>query len=378
MTKPAAPYNFSAGPAILAPEVFERASDAVRELRTNAHARDGDGVGLSILEISHRGKEFTEIHERAIALVHEVLQIPSESHKILLLPGGASQQFAMIPQNLRRDGKAMCFVDTGAWSTKAIAEARIQGPTEVLASSKDSGYDHIPEFDPAAAEDASFLHITTNNTIYGTEYGSIPEVGDTPLIIDASSHIGSRPMDLDRVDFGYAGTQKNLGCSGMCLAWIRKDLLDLEPVAPVAKYFRYKTHADKDSLFNTPNTFATLVLMLALEWVKDQGGVAGMAKRNVAKAARLYETLDSSSLFVAHARPGHRSNMNVTFTLNGAPEAQRDELTKKFLSEADAAGLKNLKGHRSVGGCRASIYNAFPPEGVDVLVEFMKAFEAKL
>lgn len=381
MTSPASPptrpFNFSAGPAILPREVFERASEAVLELRTGGHAPDGAGIGLSLLEISHRSKEFSDVHEQAIALAHEVLHIPSDTHQILLLPGGATQQFAMVPQNLRRDGKAMVYVDTGAWSTKAIAEARIQGPTEVLASSKDVGYTRVPDFDPAAAEGASYLHLTTNETIHGVEYGSIPEVDDVPIVIDASSHIGSRPMDLHRVALGYAGVQKNLGCSGLCLVWIRKDLLDLEPVAPTAKFFRYASHAKANSLLNTPNTFGVLVLKLVLEWLRDQGGVEAMAKRNVAKAAKLYAQLDASSLFAAHAEPGHRSNMNITFMLSGAPESQRDGMTARFIDEAAAAGLVNLKGHRSIGGCRASIYNAFPQEGVDALVEFMRAFEAK-
>ncbi len=377
MSPASRPFNFSAGPAILPDEVFERASEAVKELRQNGHAPGAPGIGLSLLEISHRSKEFGAVHEAAIALAHEVLRIPEDTHQILLLPGGATQQFAMVPQNLRRDGKAMVYVDTGAWAGKAIAEARIQGPTEVLASSKATGYDRVPDFDPSAAEGASFLHLTTNETIQGVEYGSIPEVDDVPIVIDASSHIGSRPMDLHRVALGYAGTQKNLGCSGLCLVWIRKDLLDLEPVAPVAKFFRYQSHAKTNSLLNTPNTFGTLVLKLVLEWLRDQGGVDAMAKRNVSKATTLYEALDASSLFSAMAQPGHRSNMNVTFTLNGAPEAERDALTARFLSEAGKAGLVNLKGHRSVGGCRASIYNAFPAEGVDALVEFMRAFEKR-
>jgi len=377
MSTASRPYNFSAGPAILPAEVFQRASEAVVELRQNGHERDAAGTGLSLLEISHRSKEFGAVHEAAVALAHEVLRIPADTHKILLLPGGATQQFAMVPQNLRRDGRPMVYVDTGAWAGKAIAEARIQGPTEVLASSKDVSYTKVPEFDPSAAEGASYLHLTTNETIGGIEYSSIPEVDGVPVVIDASSHIGSRPMDLHRAGLGYAGTQKNLGCSGLCLVWIRHDLLELEPVAPIAKFFRYQSHAKADSLLNTPNTFGILVLKLVLEWLRDQGGVDAMAKRNVAKATRLYEALDASSLFAAMAQPGHRSNMNVTFTLGGAPEADQEAQTKRFLSEAAQAGLVNLKGHRSVGGCRASIYNAFPAEGVDALVEFMRAFEAK-
>jgi phosphoserine aminotransferase len=374
----ARPYNFSAGPAILPPVVFERAAEAVRELRANGHAPDADGTGLSILEISHRTPEYTAVTQGAEALCHEVLGIP-RTHQVLFLQGGATHQFAMVPLNLRREGKAMCYVDTGNWSKRAIGEAQLQGETKVIATSAESGYDHIPTLPAAEAyADASYIHMTTNNTVRGTEFQEIPETGDVPLVIDASSHIGSRPMAYERVALGYAGAQKNLGTSGTTVVWIHKDLIDREPVGVVPKYFRYATHAKPNpSLYNTPNCFGTLVTKLVLEWIRDEGGVEEIGRRNREKAGKLYAAIDQSPLFVGHAREDSRSLMNVTFTLNGAPEAKRDELTKRFLAQAKDAGLANLKGHRSVGGCRASIYNAFPVEGVDALISFMQEFERK-
>ncbi|NVB39073.1 3-phosphoserine/phosphohydroxythreonine transaminase [Pseudenhygromyxa sp. WMMC2535] len=373
-------YNFSAGPAILPPEVFERAAEAVRELRADGHAPGAPGIGLSLLEISHRSKPFAAVHEAAIALSHEVLGIP-DTHEVLLLQGGASLQFAMVPLNFATPGAKLCYADTGAWSSKAIKESREIAAggrgheTVVVSSAKQSGYDHIPAL-PALPADATYLHLTSNNTIYGTEYATMPEV-DVPLVVDASSDIGSRPMGLERAAIGYAGAQKNLGPSGVTLVWIDRSWLEREVPAGVPNILRYKTHADAGGLFNTPNTFGVLVLELVLEWVKAHGGVEAMAARNMAKADALYAALDGSSLYVPHARADSRSRMNVTWTLGGAPEAEREALTKRFLSEAAAAGLDGLKGHRSVGGCRASIYNAFPVEGVTKLVDFMAEFERK-
>ncbi len=370
------PYNFSAGPAILAAPVFERAAEAVKELRMGGHARDGEGIGLSVLEVSHRGKPFTEVHEAAMELAREVLRIP-DTHDVLFLQGGASLQFAMVPFNLRLEGKPCAYVDTGAWSQKAIKEAKVQtDDVKVIASSEATGFDRIPEFDPAEAAGASYLHLTTNNTVRGTEIQNIPDAPeDVPIVIDCSSHIGSRPLDFDRVGLGYAGAQKNLGSAGTTLVFIRKDLVERKPAAPVPVILRYRTHTAKDSLFNTPNTFGTLVLKLNLEWMKEQGGIDVFAERNAKKAGLLYGAIDESSLFTGHAQHDSRSHMNVTFTLGGAPEADREALTKRFLAEAKAAGLDGLKGHRSVGGLRASIYNAFPIEGVQALVEFMADFE---
>lgn len=370
-------FNLSAGPAILPPEVFERAATAVRELKRDAHADDAEGIGMSLLEISHRSPEYEAIHDKAIQLIHEVLGIP-RTHRVLLLQGGASLQFAMLPLNFARVGRPACYVHTGEWSKRAIAEskaiAEVRGhETRVLA---DAGpkFDHIPAM-PEVPSDASYVHITSNNTIFGTEWEQMPDV--PRLIVDASSNIGSRPMGLERSMIGYAGAQKNLGPSGVTLVWIHQDALAEQPPAGVPIFLRYGTHAEANSLYNTPNTFGTLVLKLVLEWLRDNGGVEGAAARNKAKADLLYTTLDASSLYAAHAKPGSRSRMNVTWTLAGAPEAEREAISKRFVTQAEAAGFSGIKGHRSVGGCRASIYNAFPLAGVQALCEFMQEFERK-
>ncbi len=372
------PFNFSAGPAILPQEVLERAAEAVTALRLGGHQPDAPSIGLSLLEVSHRGGPYQAVHDRAIELAHSVLNIPEDTHQILLLPGGASMQFVMVPTNLSRPGRPASFVDTGAWSSKAIAEARHFGEVRVLGSSSDSKFDHIPPVNWADAAGSSFLHITTNNTIYGTEYEDLPHAPEgVPLVVDASSHIGSRPMALERAALGYAGAQKNLGCSGLCLVFLRRDLID-DPEAPASpKFLKYATHANANSLFNTPNSFGVLVLKLVLEWIEARGGVEAMARLNNEKSELLYETLDNSSLFAAHARAGHRSRMTIPFTLNGAPEAERDALTARFLTEANDLGFQGLKGHRSVGGCRASMYNAFPVEGARALTSFMREFERR-
>ncbi len=389
-------YNFSAGPAILPPSVFERAAEAVRELKGRGHASDAPGIGLSLLEISHRSPDFGSIHEAATELVHAVLGIP-QTHQVLLLQGGASQQFAMLPLNFATPGGRVGYVDTGAWASKAIKESKVvaAGPgrgheTAVIASSAATGFDRVPVLDKAALaglEGADYLHLTTNNTIYGTELEDLPEAGllprakggegSLPLILDASSNIGSRALGLERASIGYAGAQKNLGPSGVTLVWIDRSWLEREVPAGVPAIFRYQTHAAKGSLYNTPNTFGTLVLKLVLEWMRDKGGVAAIAADNAAKAAALYDLLDASTLFEGHAQPSSRSRMNVTWTLGGAPEAERTAITERFLSEAAAAGFSGIKGHRSVGGCRASIYNAFPRAGVDALCVFMREFERK-
>lgn len=368
----ARPFNFSAGPAILPPEVFERTAAAVRSL--DVAGDDSLEARLSILEISHRSKTYSAIHAEAIALCHDVLGVP-RTHKVLFLQGGASSQFAMIPLNLRQEGKPASYIDTGAWSKKAVKESKALGETNVIASSAETGYDRIPAMpDASAYEGSSYLHITSNNTIFGTEWEEIPSAGDTPLIVDLSSNIGARPMKLDNVALGYAGAQKNLGPSGLTLVFIREDMLARPPVGHVPTMWRYTTHAEADSLFNTPNTFGIMVLRNVLDWVKANGGTEGVGAVNRRKADKLYAVLDEVDLYKAHAQPGSRSTMNVTWTLQGK---DADALTTRFLSEAAAAGLSGLKGHRSVGGCRASIYNAFPEAGVDVLCEFMKEFARK-
>ena len=372
-------WNFSAGPAILPPVVFERAAEAVRELKADGHARDAKGVGMSILEISHRSKPYEAVTFGAEKLCHEVLGIP-ETHQVLFLQGGASLQFAMLAMNLREAGKPAAYIDTGVWSQKAITESQGLGETTVIASSEATNYDRIPAFPAAEAyAGASYLHITTNNTIFGTEYSEIPEAqGGVPLVIDFSSHAGSRPMALENAAFGYAGAQKNLGPSGVTLVYIRKDLLNKKPAAHVPVILRYATHAKEPSLYNTPNTFGILVLKLVLEWMRDAGGVAAVGAVNERKADKLYAALERSSVFQPHAQPGSRSRMNVTWTANGAPEAEREALSSRFLKEAQAAGFDGLKGHRLVGGFRASIYNAFPEAGVDALCEFIAEFERRL
>ncbi len=371
----ARPYNFSAGPAILPEAVFEETAAAVKKID-----RPGDASlesQLSILEISHRSKTFDAIHTEAIELVHDVLGVP-RSYEVLLLQGGASLQFAMVPMNLRVEGKSAAYVDTGAWSTKAIKESKGLGDTRVLASSQQTRFDRIPELPgPDAYADASYLHVTSNNTIYGTEFAELPEAGDVPLVVDLSSNIGSRPMELEKIGLGYAGAQKNLGPSGVTLVFARKDLLARTPVGHVPTMLRYSTHVEKNSLFNTPNTFGILVLRNVLRWVHGQGGVEAIGAVNRAKASKLYGALDESSLFVPHAQLGSRSAMNVTWTLAGDDEAAAESRTKAFLAAAAEAGFSGLKGHRSVGGCRASIYNAFPEAGVTALVEFMREFERR-
>lgn len=369
------PLNFSAGPAILPPEVFERTAAAVREL--DLPGDDSLESRLSILEISHRSAAFDKIHDAAIDLCHEVLEIP-RSHKVLFLQGGASTQFAMVPMNLRRADRPACYIDTGVWSKKAITESKMLGETKVVASSAASNHDHIPAMPaPESYAGASYLHVTSNNTIYGTEWEQLPDIGsDVPLVVDLSSNIGSRKMGIEHVALGYAGAQKNLGPSGVTVVFVREDLIAREPVGVVPTMLRYSTHAAENSLYNTPNTFGILVLRNVLRWMQANGGVAGIGAVNERKASKLYALLDASSLYRPHAKVGSRSRMNVTWTLAGSDE-EREAATKRFLKAAEAAGFSGLKGHRSVGGCRASIYNAFPEAGVDTLCEFMREFERK-
>lgn len=371
-------WNFYAGPAILAKSVIEQAAQAVQELRGNGHSQSSAGVGFSLLEISHRGQDYEEINRSAEQLVHEVIGVPS-THQVLFLQGGASLQFTMVPLNLSHPSKPACYIDTGAWSQRAITESQVLGETKVIASSQATNYDRIPEFPAAEAyKDSSYVHITTNNTIYGTEYMEIPQLAnENVLVCDLSSNIASRPMNLEHIALGYAGAQKNLGPSGVTLVFIRKDLLTYTSALPVTKFLQYKTHAENTSLYNTPNTFGVLVLKLVLEWIRDEGGLSAIAQRNRQKAETLYQVLDQSQLFTPHAQPGSRSFMNVAWTLGGAASSQREALTKKFLSEAETEGFIGLPGHRSVGGCRASIYNAFPQAGVDALCQFMIEFERK-
>jgi phosphoserine aminotransferase len=352
-------YNFSAGPACLPTEVLEEAQ---------ATLLDYQGAGASIMEMSHRGKEYSAVHEEAIANVRELMGI-SDDYAVLFMQGGASTQFALVPMNLLGEGQTADYTDSGAWAAKAIKEARLIGNVNVIADCGKEIPTRVPSLDELShTAGAAYLHITSNETISGAQWKAFPKT-DAPLVADMSSDILSRPLDVS--DFGliYAGLQKNLGPSGAALVVIRKDLADRVPAA-TPTMFKYATHIEKDSLFNTPPCFTIYLLMLVTRWLKMQG-LENIHAQNVAKAAKLYEAIDASDFYSGTAVPECRSDMNVTWRLPS------EELEATFVAEASDAGLKALKGHRSVGGIRASIYNACPPEGVDALIAFMKDFEAK-
>ncbi len=352
-------YNFSAGPAVLPVEVLE---EAQREML------DYKGSGASIMESSHRDKEYMAVHAEAIANIRELMGL-SDDYAVLFLQGGASMQFAMVPMNLLTAGAVADYTHSGEWAGKALKEARLIGKVNVAA---DCGKE-IPTRVPRLAElkltpGAAYLHITSNETISGAQWKTFP-TGGAPLVADMSSDILSRPFKA--TDFGliYAGLQKNLGPSGAALVVLRKDLAERAP-ASLPTMLKYKTHIENDSMFNTPPCFSIYILMLITRWIKKQG-LDRLYAQNVAKAAKLYAAIDATDFYRGTAVPEFRSDMNVTWRLPS------EELEARFVKEATAAGLKGLKGHRSVGGLRASIYNAFPPAGVDALVAFMKAFEAK-
>ena len=353
-------YNFSAGPSMLPEFVLRRAADEML---------DYHGCGQSVMEMSHRSKEYQGIIDSTESLLREVMGIP-DNYKVLFLQGGASSQFAMIPMNLMtKNGKAD-FVLTGQWATKAYQEASRYGEAHVVASSKDKTFSYIPELDPAAfTKDADYFHICMNNTIYGTRYTKLPETGDVPLVADISSCILSEPIDVSRFALLYAGAQKNMAPAGLTVVIIREDLIghamDITPTM-----FNYKTHADNGSMYNTPPCYNIYIAGLVLEWIRDEiGGLEEMKKINEKKAGMLYDFLDRSKLFRGTVVPKDRSLMNVPFVTGS------DELDAKFVKAATAAGFVNLKGHRTVGGMRASIYNAMPVEGVEKLVAFMQNFE---
>lgn len=352
-------HNFSAGPSILPTSVFDKAAQGVLNL---------DDSGLSILEISHRSKDFIAIHERAKSLVKELLQVP-DSHHILFLSGGASSQFFMAPLNcLPQDGKA-AYVDTGSWSSKAIKEAKRYGQIDILASSKDDGYKYIPK-GYAVPSDAVYLHLTSNNTIFGTQFQQFPEC-DNPIVCDMSSDIFSRPVDVSRFGIIYAGAQKNMGPAGVTLVIVREDMLGRVD-RDIPSMLDYQVHIKGDSMYNTPPVFPIYVSMLTLEWLKENGGVSVIEKKNQEKAEILYSEITRNGLFSGVAVAEDRSLMNVTFLVNN-PEHE-----KPFLEMCKAAGCDGVKGHRSVGGFRASIYNAMPKEGVQALVDVMQEFESKM
>lgn len=352
-------YNFNAGPSALPLAVLEKAQ---KELV------DFQNTGMSVMELSHRSKEYEAVHNRAKELLYELLQVP-ENYDILFLQGGASTQFSMIPMNLLQEGQVANYVLTGSWSEKALKEAKKVGATHVSASSKDEKHNFIPSLENIQlSENAAYLHITSNNTIYGTQWKVFPKV-DVPLIADMSSDILSRPLPVE--DFGmiYAGAQKNLGPSGVTVVIIRKDLIGKED-ENIPTMLKYSTHAEKNSLYNTPPTFGIYMLSLVLEWVKEQGGVEAIEKANEEKAAILYDAIDESNgFYVGHAKEDSRSLMNVTFNLSDR------ELEKQFLQEAKEKGFVGLNGHRSIGGCRASIYNAVPKEACIALRDFMVEFQ---
>ena len=352
-------YNFSAGPAALPLEVLEQARDEML---------DWQGSGMSVMEMSHRGKEFTAIAEQAEADLRELLAVPSE-YRVLFLQGGASSQFAAIPMNLLRGKTKADYLTTGSWSKKATAEAKRYCTVNVAASAGDRSFTYAPTQDALRLDpEAAYLHYTPNETIEGVEFDYLPDAGDVPLVADMSSTILSRPIDVSRYGLIYAGAQKNVGPAGLTLVIVRDDLLGLcLPATPTM--FDYRTLADGDSMYNTPATYSWYLAGLVFQWLKKRGGLAAMAETNERKAAKLYAAIDASGLYANPVALANRSWMNVPFTLADP------ELDATFLAQAKDNGLVTLKGHRSVGGMRASIYNAMPEEGVDALIAFMAEFE---
>lgn len=354
-------YNFSAGPSVLPLTVLQEAGKEMCDYRGN---------GLSVMEMSHRSPAFQEIIDEAEGLLRELMNIP-EDYEVLFLQGGASTQFAMIPLNLMTKNKKALYINTGAWSKKAIAEAKKYGDVEVIASSEESGFNNIPQVDLTKVDqNVDYLYITSNNTIYGTAFDELPQLEGVPIIADMSSDILSKVIDVKDYGVIFAGAQKNMGPAGVTVVIIRKDLIG-EPQDITPTMLTYKTHSDKGSMFNTPPTYSIYMLKLVMAWLKEQGGLEAMEKRNKDKAKILYDYLDESDLFSATVKPKDRSLMNVPFVTGNK------DLDDAFVKEAKEKGLINLKGHRSVGGMRASIYNAMPVEGVKALVDFMKQFEDK-
>lgn len=355
-------YNFNAGPSALPLEVLQKAQ---------AELIDFKGSGMSVMELSHRSKEYDAVHEEAQSLLRELLNIP-ENYDVLFLQGGASLQFSMIPMNFLQEGQIANYVLTGSWSDKALKEAKKVGQTHIAASTKDEKYKFIPSFDDIKlSENSAYLHITSNNTIYGTQWADFPSFDNVDVIADMSSDILSRQFDVNKFSLIYAGAQKNLGPSGVTVVILKKDLLSRIP-ENLPTMLDYRTHTESNSLYNTPPTFGIYMLSLVLNWAKEIGGVNKIQQLNEQKAAVLYNVIDESEGFYsAHALPGSRSNMNVTFTL------PNDELSKEFLAGAKEKGFVGLAGHRSIGGCRASIYNAVPLEACEALRDYMLSFKAK-
>jgi phosphoserine aminotransferase len=354
-------HNFSAGPAVLPVEVLEQVQRDLLSL---------PGVGMSVLEISHRSAAFDEIIEGCEADLRRLAAVPDGYH-VLFLQGGASLQFSMVPMNLLPPGGSADYVVTGVWAQKAVKEARRVGAVKVAASTESENFARVPgqvelKLDPAAA----YVHHTTNNTIYGTQCSYTPETGSVPLVADASSDIFSRPIDVGRYGLIYAGAQKNLAPAGLTLVILRDDLLKRTP-STLPTMLQYGVHVENKSMYNTPPVFPIYVMRLVLAWLLKQGGLAAVERVNARKADKLYAEVDRTGFYRGHAQRDSRSRMNITFRL------PNEALEKTFVKESTAAGLDGLKGHRSVGGLRASMYNAFPEAGVDALVQFMQEFERK-
>jgi len=348
-------HNFNAGPSILPPEVFKQASEAVLNFNDS---------GLSILEFGHRTPEFTAVMEEARALVKELMNLDAD-HEVLFLHGGASTQFMQVPMNLLDPKDTAAFTDTGVWSSKAIKEAKLFGKAEVVCSSKDKNYTYIPK-DFAVPNDAKYLHVTTNNTIYGTQWQTIPHTSNT-LVADMSSDIFSRVLNFNAFDLIYAGAQKNMGPAGVNLVVVNKNILGKIKRA-IPTIMDYRNHINEGSMLNTPPVFAVFVCLLTLRWLKSQGGIAAIEKKNIEKAALLYAAIDNNPLFTGTVAKEDRSKMNVCFVMNDPAKETA------FLQYAKANGIVGIKGHRLVGGFRASLYNALPISSVQVLVETMQAF----
>ncbi|MCG7437698.1 3-phosphoserine/phosphohydroxythreonine transaminase [Lysinibacillus sp. FSL M8-0216] len=355
-------YNFNAGPSALPQEVLEKAQQQLVDFRDS---------GMSIMEMSHRSAIFDEVHNEAIALLKKLYAIP-ENYEVLFLQGGASLQFTMVPMNFLSTDQKASYVLSGSWSEKAFKEAKFFGTPVEAASTKENQYRHIPALaDIQFNEDDAYVHITSNNTIYGTQWKDYPNTGNVPLVADMSSDILSKPIDIQKFGLIYAGAQKNLGPSGVTVVIIRKDLLE-KANKNIPTMLKYTTHADSNSLYNTPPTFGIYMLGEVLKWVESNGGVAAVEKHNELKAKIIYDAIDNSNGFYkGHATPESRSLMNITFRVAD------EELEKLFLAEAKAAGFVGLNGHRSVGGCRASTYNAVPLEACEALRDFMVDFQQK-
>jgi phosphoserine aminotransferase len=355
-------YNFNAGPSALPLEVLQKAQEELLDFR---------GSGMSVMELSHRSATYEEVHNQAISLLRELLAIP-DNYEVLFLQGGGSLQFSMVPMNFLQPEQKAAYIMTGSWSEKAFAEAKLFGQPYESVSSKDSNYRYIPKLEEVTYQETdAYVHLTSNNTIFGTQWKEFPRTGNVPLIADMSSDILSKRIDVSQFGLIYAGAQKNLGPSGVTVVIVRKDLLE-KANKNIPTMLQYGIYAKNNSLYNTPPTFAIYLLGEVLGWVKEIGGIDEIARRNEAKAKLIYDAIDGSDgFYYGHAEPGSRSLMNITFRVKD------EELEKKFLAEAKQEGFVGLNGHRSVGGCRASTYNAVPYEACQALSQFMIDFQAK-